>query len=424
MSIRYYAETEGQCAARVPKILLNWGAHVPLIVQPRHRGRVATAGVAFSILACALLVSSSAWSQERATAGMERKRTAVNPSDLFLVHSQMPKGHGMYLDDKHRVKLEEDDGWIVLKLQKRERPAGGPLAFADPETMEGEYAIRFDQEYELMRIGAAVIAPAPPNYIRNPGRRYRLIFEGLAVAPMYKSNFEVDAANALDAVATEFQKMASMTTGIEVPAVEFGGLLAMRALNESGRLPARIPLTVLRSKVGQVRIQGQYFERGGKLLRLPRFGNVQSGQAFNYTTPAQSNPLKQNPSLVHGPTYRRGNQGESQAEPLKVRLEPYRPQRSLVPREVRANQFAEMGSHHDDRERFVGRGRAITQPDRQSESVLQRAQRNDAELLGGGAARNPLEARADSNNDSFKSSLYSNTAGRRSGIARAGAGGR
>lgn len=384
---------------------------------------MAATGIAWQLLVSALLLTSSAsWGQERATEGMERQRTVVNPSDLFLINSQMPKGHGLYLDDKHRVKLVEDDGWIVMKLQKRERPAGGPLEFADPETREGEYAIRFDQEYDLLRIGAQVLAPAPPNYIRNPGRRYRIIIEGLAVAPMYKTNFEVDAANALDAVATEFHKMAATTHGIEVAAVEFGGLLAMRALNESGFLPARIPLTVLRSKVGQVRIQGQYFERGGKLLRLPRFGNVQSGQSFNFTMPEQTNPLKQNPKLVHGPTYRRGNNGESQAEPLKVRLEPYRPQRSLVPREVRANQFADFGSHVDERERFVARGRSLTQPERQTESVLQRTQRRDAELLTGTKTVGPIEARALSKLQQFQSPV-TRAGGRRSGIARAGAGG-
>lgn len=360
--------------------------------------------------------------QDRAQDGVQRERTVNNPSDLFLINSQNPKGHGLYLDDKHRVKLIEDDGWIVMRLQKRERPSGGPLEFSDPETQDGEYAIRFDQEYDLMRIGAEVLAPAPPNYIRNPGRRYRIIIEGLAVAPMYKTNFEVDAANALDAVATEIHKMAATTRGIEVAAVEFGGVLAMRAFNESGFLPARIPLTVLRSKVGQVRIQGQYFERGGKLLRLPRFGDVQSGQTFNYTMPKQSNPLRQNPKLVHGPTYRRGNPGESEAEPLKVRMTPYRPQRSLVPREIRANQFAEASWHHEEQERFVGRGRAITQPERRTESAIQRSQRRDAELLAGTELKSPLEARAQRQLVEFQSPV-SSSSGRRSGIARAGAGG-
>lgn len=348
-----------------------------------------------------------------------RQGDVVNRLSLFRVDSELPKGHGLYLDEKHRVKLYEDDGWIVMSLEKRERAPGGPVQYFNPDTPEDDAAIRYDYEYELLRIGAEVMAPAPPNYIRNPGRRYRITIEGLGVAPWYRNQFEVDAANALDAVDTEIHRVAYMGKGLEVPAIEFGGLLAVRALNESGHLPARIPLTVLRSKVGQVRIQGQYFERGGTLLRLPRFGSVDSGQRFNYTMPKQSNPLRQEPGRVHGPSYRRGN-SESQFEPLLVKLKPYHPEKSLVPREVRANQFADMGEAQLERERFVAKTRTLTQPERQTESATARAQRSTFELLGGGKPIDPLEARASRFDDTSVYSGFSSPPGRRSGIARAG----
>lgn len=342
-----------------------------------------------------------------------------NRLSLFRVGSELPKGHGLYLDDKHRVKLYEDDGWIVMSLETRQRAPGGPFEYFNPDTPEDDAAIRYDDEYELLRLGAEVMAPAPPNYVRNPGRRYRITLEGLGVAPSYRTQFEVDASNALDAVDTEIHRMAYMGKGIEVAAIEFGGLLATRALNESGHLPARIPLTILRSKVGQVRIQGQYFERGGTLLRLPRFGSVESGQTFNYTMPKQSNPLRQEPGRVHGPTYRRGN-GESQFEPLVVQLKPYQPEKSLVPREVRANQFADMSEAQLERERFVAHTRPLTQPERKLESATDRAQRDTFELLGGGKPVNPLAERASRLESPSVYSSFSTPAGRRSGIARAG----
>lgn len=342
----------------------------------------------------------------------------ANRLNLFRVGSELPKSHGLILDDKHRVKLYEDDGWIVMSLQKRERAVGGPFDYFNPDTPDADIAIRYDQEYDLLRMGAEVMAPAPPNYIRNPGRRYKITIEGLGVAPMYKAMFEVDAANALDAVATEIHKLSGLCVGIEVAAVEFGGLLAMRALNESGHLPARIPLTILRSKVGQIRIQGQYFERGGKLLRLPRFSTVSAGQSFHHVMTNQRDPLRQEPRKVHGPTYRRG-QGESQFEPLRVQLKPYQPSKSLVPKDIRANQFAEMGAQREERERFVARVRPLTQPERQSESALVRSQRGTFELLGS-EPLNPLEARASQLDGAGVYSGVSAPPVRRSGVARAG----
>ena len=53
-------------------------------------------------------------------------------------------------------------------------------------------------------------------------------------------------------------------------------ILAARALNESGYLPARIPISVLRSKVGEARIQGQHLARGEQ-ARLERFTDIERG---------------------------------------------------------------------------------------------------------------------------------------------------
>lgn len=382
-------------------------------------GREGCLGVVFSLLACLVFAGPVAHAQTENSSYTLRERASTNRMDLFRTRSTLVKGHGLFLDDKHRVKLYEDNGWMVMSLQTKQRAPGGPNLSLGTENVDNMATIRYEQEYDLMRIGAEVMAPAPPNYVKNPGRRYRIYIEGLAVAPLYKNIFEVDAANALDAVATEFHKLSARGKDLEIPAIEFGGLLAMRALNESGFLPARIPLTVLRSKVGQIRIQGQYFERGGKLLRLPRFGNVMSGQVFNFELPDQSNALKQHPNLVHGPTYRRG-QGESQVEPLQVKFQPFHPEKSLVPKEVRANQFGGSGTEQDVRERFVGRTKPLTHPERQMETALATSERKTFELLGSPLA-NPLEARATAISGASFSSGVSSVPQRRSGITRAGA---
>jgi hypothetical protein len=184
---------------------------------PIEHGQVAKRGrnVLFSLLAG--LIASSAVAQSVNPTYTLRARATSNPLELFRTESELPKGHGLLLDDKHRVKLYEDDGWIVLALETNQRAPGGPHEFNNPESMAIEVATRFDEEYDLFRMGAQVLAPAPPNYVRNPGRRYKITIEGLGVAPMYKTQFEVDAANALDAVATEIHKLSAAAKGLEVP---------------------------------------------------------------------------------------------------------------------------------------------------------------------------------------------------------------
>lgn len=381
-------------------------------------GVIGRVHVLFILLGAFHLGAFSAGAQSVSEPYTLRERAATNRLELFRTASEMQKTHGLMLDDKHRVKLYEDAGWIVISLQRRQRAPGGPYEYFNPDDRTHETSTRYDEEYDLMRIGSEVLAAAPPNYVRNPGRRYRVTIEGLAVAPLYKTTFEVDASNALDAVATEFHKLSAIGHDMEVPAIEFGGLLAMRALNESGYLPARIPLTILRSKVGQIRIQGQYFERGGKLLRLPRFGNVSSDVMNNPDVPKASNPLRQEPQKVHGPAYKRGAL-VSQMEPIPVRYRPYQPQKSLVPKETRANMFQEVGLDGRSRERFVAHVKPLTAPERDNETALNRSNRATLELISGQEMMGPLEAKA----ASFDAGTASRSAvpSRRSGIARAGA---
>ncbi len=171
------------------------------------------------------------------------------------------KTHGLYLDAKHSLHIVEFEGWAVIKTRNRERADGGPATVAAPGG-EDASVIRKIGEHVLARMKAEVLVPAPPNYVRNPGMRYRVTVEGVDVAPGYTRTFEVDAADALAEIRTDFEMLMSYSYGIETQALDTGYYLAARALSESGRLPAEVPLSILKSKVGQARFQGAFMVRG------------------------------------------------------------------------------------------------------------------------------------------------------------------
>ena len=203
---------------------------------------------------------------------------AVAESSQDVLMSNI-RNHGLYLDEKNKLKIEESDGWTTVILQRKARAAGGPQEIFSEESGEVEPVIRFGMEERLVRMRSEVLVPAEPNYIRNPGQRYRISIEGIEVAPHYARVFEVDAADALDAVTNEFRQLQSYTDGPKKLAMYYGGLLSMRALNESGRIPAVIPITVLRSQGGEFRIQGEGMGRG-KVGSQKRFEATAEGGAF------------------------------------------------------------------------------------------------------------------------------------------------
>lgn len=182
------------------------------------------------------------------------------------------RNHGDFLDEKHMFIVEEEDGIVTFKLRKNERAPGGPHLFYDPDTGEEESVIRFQAEENLARVRSEVLVVAPPNYVKNPGQRYRITVEGLGIAPDYARVFEVDAYDAIDAVYAEIARMLSDTYGIQREALFYGLQVGLQWLNEDQRFPAAVPLPVLRSEAGQRRIQGQYLERS----RGPGSRNLQS----------------------------------------------------------------------------------------------------------------------------------------------------
>lgn len=220
----------------------------------------------------------------------------------------LERRHGDYLGEKHLFLVDEEDGTITIKLIKKERAPGGPFLSYDPKTGRDDSLVRFQAEEELLRLRAEVIAPAPPNYVKNPGQRYRITIEGLALSPDFTKIFEVDALDALDVIYTEIVPVMADTYGLQRDAVFYGLMVGMQWLNQSGKLPARIPLTVLRSKAGQTRIVGPGLDTPG-IEHEERFTGVQEGQDLAVGTPRTFGPGQAGPMQTNAPMANRGRPG-------------------------------------------------------------------------------------------------------------------
>ena len=297
--------------------------------------------------------------------------------------------HGMILDDKHALQLEEEEGgWITVKLRRLARAAGGPQIYHDPETEEAS-VIRCGEEEVLAKLRAEVLVPAPPNYVGNPGQRYRITVQGVTVAPDYTHVFEVDAANALDAVFNEFKKIYDTTEGVERDALYYGAIIAMRVLNKSFHLPAEIPLTTLRGGAGQIRIQGQYYERGEQ-ARVKRFAGLREGRDFVRTHRYAPEVIKPRPELIHGPARERGTPAEVQRETPYL-SQRYRPSHDLRPKDVRANQVRSLDAQKAKGDTPGTPGKPLTVPEEDYPAITA-SQMESLEMLLG-PMKSAMEAR-------------------------------
>jgi len=191
--------------------------------------------------------------------------------------------YGDYFRDKYIVHATEDDGTVTIRMTTIDRATGGPDVNKIPggrrATTENEQVIRYYREEYLASIRSEIKLPAPPNYTKNPGREYRITIQGMEIDPYFNVIYDAPAAEVLDSIEFQFKQLVSRTEGIYREALYYGMLLSMRALNEAQRLPARLPLTVEKSKVGQVRLSGPYQE-GQDLPKLERFREVEEGAAY------------------------------------------------------------------------------------------------------------------------------------------------
>jgi len=207
-----------------------------------------------------------------------------------------PRFHGFPLDSQFRLQLEEYAGNVTIRVIKKERLPGGPEIYTDPDTDEIIEGIRFEAHRDLFSMQVEVLETAPPNYLRNPGLRYEITLNGLAVAPDFNKKFQATAANVLDRIQGEMAHVATYAVGIDQDAIYYGTQVALAILNESGYLPTYIQETVKRSQVGQHAIQGEFLLRGEqpRVVRRPSFPDDRGISRDTATDASRAGNLAQN----------------------------------------------------------------------------------------------------------------------------------
>ncbi|MBI2434567.1 MAG: hypothetical protein HYV26_17060 [Candidatus Hydrogenedentes bacterium] len=212
---------------------------------------------------------------------------AINPDELQQTpveaenadYREHAEYHGFILDDQYKLIVEHKNDTAIIKLHKWQRPPGGPFLFYDEETGEEESIIRYEDQIELLRIRAEVLIPAPPNYLKNPGLRYRITINGITVAPDFHTVFESNAGNALGAVFSEITDIYNRAEGIYRTAIYYGAIVALRVLNQTAHLPAELPIGTMKSRSAQLRIEGEYLTRRAQ-PRVERFPVIKGAQEY------------------------------------------------------------------------------------------------------------------------------------------------
>lgn len=371
--------------------------------------------------------------------------------NIFL--DENSKSHGLPLDGKNRVELVENDGWITIWLKTRERGVGGEefqyrihqdeeigdaiqLAFPKMDTdffelnpdlygfkrsewleeeedwgpPEPRYRydgdepdagnVRYGNDVPLVRVHSEVLASAPPNYVKNPGLRYRISVEGLAVGRDYQRMFEVDAHDAVEAMQSEIMRIANNTFGITRDALFYGSILTVRALNESAKLPADIPDTILRSEVGQIRILGQGLQRG-TVSSIGRFSGAGAGQDYARNLDDAFGRQSIDPELVHGPARNRTNYTNVTGQ-TAFGAGQFDPDRDFKERDRRANvrttgqQRSTRSAHHETvvNHQYRSLGRSLDKPQEEELRPIYKNEIENREILFG-PVRSTAEVRAE-----------------------------
>ncbi len=264
-----------------------------------RKSRIAIVGVSAFVCVASLHVPSHA-ADDISRNSLVSSDYRMNPRDV--------RKYGDYFREQYLLHATENDGWVDIELTKIDRATGGPVVqTGDPSLeaqMEEEWArartdvvdekrgmIRAYEKRVLCRVRADVVVPAPPNFLKNPGRQYRISFHGGEIAPDYSRVFNVNASDALNEVEDEFWELYRRAYGMDREALFYGMILAMRCLNEAQRLPARVPVSLLNSEIGRYTIQPPYMDKP-KPVRLDRFKGLHEAQGLNteFSTELNSRP--------------------------------------------------------------------------------------------------------------------------------------
>lgn len=163
--------------------------------------------------------------------------------------------HGAPLDEQHSVQLAQELNSIKIGIVERTRVIGEDtiMPLGSSNTV-GVTQRRTPKPRYLCEVRVQILQSSAPNYIQNPGQRYRISIHGLALEPGYGNVVEVYAAQARDTVFYEIEKLRELTSGLEKEALGIAGPIAVNAFKASQTLPAEIFESVMRSRGGRFRI--------------------------------------------------------------------------------------------------------------------------------------------------------------------------
>lgn len=174
--------------------------------------------------------------------------------------AQEKRYHGEVLDENHRLLIEEELGVARIGVFERSRFHGDRLSDIVIPTPGSSPRANPAPEY-MLEVRAEILKSSEPNYLQNPGERYRITMHTLEMSVEYENVVEVSAEFARDQLFYEFEQIRAKTTGLERKAVETAAPLVAEIFKESQRLPAEIYTSVLKSRTGQFRITPETRQR-------------------------------------------------------------------------------------------------------------------------------------------------------------------
>lgn len=166
--------------------------------------------------------------------------------------SDVPKLHGIELDERNRLEVQQISGSLTISLITRSR-----IPPNKPSTINGREVERMTGRKELIKVRSEVLIPSAPNYLCNPGDLYRITVDGVCFTPPYHSVREVKAGEALAYLYGEFVKLQGRLDGMQREAVRNAAGISLSVLNKAGYLPGQVATSVMKSKAGRERFGGE-----------------------------------------------------------------------------------------------------------------------------------------------------------------------
>ena len=291
--------------------------------------------------------------------------------------------HGFVLDDQHKLLVRQENNVATVTLRKWNRPPGGPFLYFDPETGEDASIIRYEDNIELYRIRVDVLIPAPPNYLQNHGQHYRVYVHGIEVAPDYAKVFEANAGDVLALLMEEIRRISNDTYGVYRAGVHFGGMIALRILNETGFLPSELATGTVRSRTFQTRIEGEHLGRRVQ-PRLERF--PKRAGAMEFTTILGSELTGDVPSNRSWGTARNAVPTALEGAPVQPKAHRSRGmQKEAEARDHRERQTQGLTDQKSQQNPLGRPGRSLTTPEQELPAISASQMQSLDMLLEGGA---------------------------------------